>query len=243
MKRSCFDAMQTPSRSLGPVRRIARIARTAACAALVFAFGGCNMLLENEPGRLRSDDGETLPAAPAGERTGAGRDAGASASDASSTEDTSPPRPPQCTAGKKLCAGGCVSTEDAAFGCGGATCDRCALANAVAACKGGACAIGSCAPGWADCNGMAADGCETDLSLPASCGACAQACPASAPNADVACMAGACTLQCAAGTGDCNADPSDGCEKNLRKDKHNCGQCGRVCLIGSCDEGICRWSF
>lgn len=229
-----------------PTRRqqAAPAGRTGLALVLAVAIGGCNMLLDNKPGELSEEifAAQPAPGEPAknGTSTGAGRDAGASTptapGQADSGVDTS------CRAGTKACGDVCVSTNDTTYGCGAVSCARCAPDHATAACSGGACVIGACADGFADCNADAADGCETDLTLPTSCGACGVACPV-VPGADIACVAGACAAQCLPGTGDCNADPSDGCEKNLLKDKGNCGQCGRVCLIGSCDEGICRFGF
>ena len=48
------------------------------------------------------------------------------------------------------------------------------------------------------------------------------------------------------GFADCNADPSnadssDGCETNLLNERVNCGQRGRVCIIGKCKAGTCEW--
>jgi hypothetical protein len=53
--------------------------------------------------------------------------------------------------------------------CGGcnATCD---LANATPSCAAGACAIATCNAGYADCDGIAANGCEVNLAE--NCGAC-----------------------------------------------------------------------
>ena len=45
--------------------------------------------------------------------------------------------------------------------------------HATPACREGACAVGACAASMADCNGVAADGCEVDLrTSPANCGGC-----------------------------------------------------------------------
>ncbi len=45
------------------------------------------------------------------------------------------------------------------------------------ACQQGSCAIGSCFPGFADCDGLPADGCEVDTNTdPGNCGACGHAC-------------------------------------------------------------------
>jgi hypothetical protein len=48
---------------------------------------------------------------------------------------------------------------------------------------------GGCAAGWADCNTTAPDanGCETNLSTTANCGACGRACPAGS-----VCSSGSC---------------------------------------------------
>ena len=71
---------------------------------------------------------------------------------------------------------------------------QCELANAASRCSAGSCAIGHCAEGYFDCNGLAADGCETAEEQRA-CGACGRLCmpaqaaaampePAAAPAAD-----------------------------------------------------------
>jgi type II secretory pathway pseudopilin PulG len=49
---------------------------------------------------------------------------------------------------------------------------------------------------------------------------------------------------CAPMTGDCNADPKDGCEANLATDTKNCGACGTACPSGggaaaTCASGVC----
>ncbi len=51
-------------------------------------------------------------------------------------------------------------------------------------------------------------------------------------------------MACAAGKGDCNADPADGCETDLYGDVNNCGACAMVCpgagnTPASCTAGIC----
>jgi hypothetical protein len=82
-----------------------------------------------------------------------------------------------CAQGKKDCAGVCVSANDPATGCGGASCDPCSSAHARVTCANGACALGSCDDGFADCNHTPGDGCEIDLtSDPKNCGRCDGAC-------------------------------------------------------------------
>ncbi len=119
-----------------------------------------------------------------------------------------------------------------------ATCGTCGndcTALAHVGSTGTACAAGkctyTCAPGYADCSGAGA-GCTTDLSQPASCGACGRDCTdlphVSGP---ATCAAGACTIpssSCTSGYGDCNGDPSDGCETSLTQ-ATACGACGNVC--------------
>ncbi len=71
-------------------------------------------------------------------------------------------------------------------------------ANAVSSCTGGACRF-SCGVGFADCNGVAADGCEIGTSTSVgNCGLCGHSC--SAPlNATATCSAGACGFVCNTG--------------------------------------------
>ncbi len=53
----------------------------------------------------------------------------------------------------------------------------CSLANAAGVCAGGVCGAPTCAPGFADCDGNAANGCEAALGSDAdNCGACGNAC-------------------------------------------------------------------
>jgi uncharacterized repeat protein (TIGR01451 family) len=90
----------------------------------------------------------------------------------------------------------------------------CAPANAVGACNG-ACGVGSCAPGFSNCNGMAADGCEYNDagfgSDAANCGGCGNAC--APPNAAGSCAAGLCAIgSCQPGFVDLDASPVNGCE-------------------------------
>jgi hypothetical protein len=51
------------------------------------------------------------------------------------------------------------------------------MPNSTPACVSSACKVGSCNAGFADCNGVAADGCETNLNTSATnCGACGKVC-------------------------------------------------------------------
>jgi len=149
-----------------------------------------------------------------------------------------------CNAGFANCDGnpnnGCeITLGDDVSHCGACS-NACALANATPVCTTGACAIASCNEGFADCNGNPADGCEVNLTLVTSCGACGSVC--SLPHATPACTAGACTVgACTAGFADCNSDA--GCETSLTA-VTSCGGCGVVCATGphataTCGTGGC----
>lgn len=54
----------------------------------------------------------------------------------------------------------------------------CSFPNATASCVGGSCAIASCNAGFANCNNVLADGCETNLNTSSTnCGQCGFSCP------------------------------------------------------------------
>ena len=73
----------------------------------------------------------------------------------------------------------------------GACGNRCAFANASAACGNGACEIGACSAGFGNCDRAASNGCESALNTVTNCGACGNRC--NLANATAACTAGACT--------------------------------------------------
>ncbi len=105
----------------------------------------------------------------------------------------------------------------------------CMPAHATGVCGDGSCGIGSCEAGWADCNGRVDDGCEVHVAVDAShCGSCATACLASPAHASPVCGVTGCGVLCQAGFGDCNADPLDGCERDLTT-SGDCGACGTAC--------------
>ncbi len=118
--------------------------------------------------------------------------------------------------------------------------------NATATCATSTCGF-VCNTGYADCNGLPADGCEVDVANdPANCGMCGS--PCSTNHDSPVCTAGVCTVTCAAGYGDCNTNPADGCEVNLETDVLDCGAChhgcsfpsaGAVCSLGVCARSEC----
>jgi alpha-tubulin suppressor-like RCC1 family protein len=162
--------------------------------------------------------------------------------------------PGVCSAGTIQCVGAamtCVQTASAhAETCNGlddncngtvddgaaATCP--AIANGVAACTSGVCAIGSCNGTFRDCDLVKANGCESQTATDVNnCGGCGNVCP-TAPNATPFCVAGSCTLACALGKGDCDGSTANGCETDVLGDPNNCGTCGIVCP-GNCVAGSC----
>ncbi|MEO7330917.1 MAG: MopE-related protein, partial [Minicystis sp.] len=112
----------------------------------------------------------------------------------------------------------------------------CVVPNAAPACNAGVCAIGACNMGFADCNGLAADGCETLLTTSANCGACGVTCAPA--HGQGSCAGGTCTLTaCNAGFADCDGNPKNGCEP------HPCAD-GSICATGAdCASGVCAKGF
>jgi hypothetical protein len=111
------------------------------------------------------------------------------------------------------------------------------VAHGKAACVAGQCAVGSCDPGWGDCNVTFSDGCETDVTSDiANCGACGRACKDGANVASAACAMGVCASACVPGKANCNLPMApmadDGCETDATK-VGNCGGCGNACGAGA----------
>jgi len=127
--------------------------------------------------------------------------------------------------------------------CGGCG-NTCVVPNATPVCTEGACGIGMCNAGFADCNRNATDGCETNVNTSlTNCGMCGTTC--ATPNATPVCAMGRCGVgTCNAGFVDCDMNASNGCEVNTRGDINNCGACGNRCPTpssgsASCINGVC----
>jgi hypothetical protein len=98
-----------------------------------------------------------------------------------------------CPAGSAtLCGGACVDTATDLLHCG--ACDRpCARDHAATRCIAGACMLGACDPGWGDCDGDPATGCETSLATTSDCGSCDRACTApTGCSSGASCVEGEC---------------------------------------------------
>lgn len=114
-------------------------------------------------------------------------------------------------------------------------------------CDAGVCATPDCPPGFVDCNGSEADGCEATLDSPENCGSCGNACPAVPfPHMVATCSSGTCSRACQGSWFDCNDNLADGCEVNLAETGGRCGctmvgACSREsdCCTGVCNEGSC----
>lgn len=103
--------------------------------------------------------------------------------------------------------------------------------------------MAQCDAPFADCDDAAGNGCETDTSSAADhCGGCGAACPRPA-NATATCASATCRFVCAPSFADCNQQPGDGCEVNLKTSAAHCGACERRCAAphasSACDEGQC----
>lgn len=135
---------------------------------------------------------------------------------------------------------GCETKLDTQSDCG-----RCGLACSRGSCAGGACTAQQCDDGWADCDGDGSNGCETALNTLDDCGFCNAECEPIG-GMPVTCERGVCEIeQCDPGFFDCDGDPLNGCESELR-DSLNCGQCGEACNIpnatASCATGQCAFA-
>ncbi len=84
---------------------------------------------------------------------------------------------------------GCeIDTDHDPQHCGDCDAPACVVPNATPDCAAGRCAVRSCNSGFDDCNGLAADGCETTLGTDSSnCGKCKTICPSG-----TTCQSGTC---------------------------------------------------
>jgi hypothetical protein len=138
-----------------------------------------------------------------------------------------------CNSGRGDCDGdpanGCEtdlgSSSDHCGFCG----NGCAYANASGRCASGSCQLESCSPGFGNCDGSEASGCETDLGASLEhCGGCGRSCSPPA-NATAACSGGSCDFACIAPFEDCDGNAGTGCETNLSNSTNACGSCSRDC--------------
>jgi hypothetical protein len=135
-----------------------------------------------------------------------------------------------------------IGTERNCTRCG----EVCAGATPVCDVARRACTNG-CIAGAVVCGGS----CVDTMTNAMHCGACGRRC--AFPNAIADCGAGACRLrECLPGFQDCDRNPMNGCEVDVRSSVMNCGACGTACsfanasarcVAGGCAINTCNAGF
>lgn len=138
-----------------------------------------------------------------------------------------------CEAGTTSCGGRCVDTRSDDNHCG--FCGHaCSALPRRAACVDGAC---RCDDGFADCDGVAENGCETSLTTIDHCGTCINRC--AGVHASATCSGGVCRgFACLEGWDNCDDNVGNGCETDLRA-PDNCGACNNRCPSPAHATGVC----
>jgi len=160
-------------------------------------------------------------------------------------------RESQCISGTcqaASCSDGSQTGSETDVDCGGGACKPCPVDGACTTgsdCQTGVCSDRVCAP--PSCGDRVANGDESDVDCGGpDCSSCVagQSCVTPGDCVGNDCNAGKCALSCAAGLGNCDGDPTNGCETNLRTDADHCGDCATGCSLPnakpSCAGGICR---
>lgn len=194
--------------------------------------GSANAAGKGGGGSTQTDGGA------AGDTSGGGTSASGAAGTQTSTE--------VCDAGRGDCnvdsADGCeTNLTNSALHCGacGVACGK-AGPNQSITCEESKC-VTACDAFSGDCDGDAANGCETDIgSSLEHCGSCDAAPCQPGPHGAAACDGGACSVTCEAGFGNCDGDPTNGCEADFKTDLAHCGACGGDCEGGTCKDGVCE---
>jgi hypothetical protein len=144
---------------------------------------------------------------------------------------------------------GCETQLNTLTNCG--MCGKtCTIPNGTGDCSTGTCSVATCNTGFGDCDGIASNGCETNISGGSpgpsgtilNCGSCGTSCSVS--NGTPSCVAGSCAVNsCTAPYANCNGLYSDGCETNTTVSTSHCGGCGNACSTTggtpSCSGGMC----
>jgi hypothetical protein len=146
-----------------------------------------------------------------------------------------------CPAGQVKCDGQCTDLADDPANCGacGAECLPGPNVQTVG-CKQGDCAIKACLPGFADCDGDPANGCETPLGTDTDCAACGDACDAAA---DEVCQNGLCVEVCTASGETCHSH-GDCCSSwcDVTCTPLPCADVGEPCATDrDCCQRLCKF--
>jgi hypothetical protein len=153
-----------------------------------------------------------------------------------------------CAAGFGDCDGDAGNGCETSLGDDNANCGKCGNAcTGGTVCAGGTCGL-VCTGTLTLCGSGANAFCTLTDDDPQNCGACGHACaPMHADNAS--CTQGQCGYhQCDSLYGDCDGDPSNGCETCLTCTITNCGGCGIDCTavhttdLQCSDSGTCVWT-
>ncbi|MEY4579881.1 MAG: hypothetical protein RL701_4584 [Pseudomonadota bacterium] len=134
---------------------------------------------------------------------------------------------------------GCETNLTLGTSCGSCSADCGRLPHVQSSgCSEGACRNLLCEPGFGECDGDAANGCERSLMTTVDCGACDRPCAPAHAQGD--CGTGQCSHgACDTGFGDCDGVAANGCEASLGTADH-CGSCGNACAAGvACLNGRC----
>src|SRR5690606_1363735 len=135
-----------------------------------------------------------------------------------------------------------VTNDVANCGACGVACAQNLPGTERSTCESGTCGV-VCKPGFADCDGNAANGCEVNLTSDAQhCGTCQTACQAG--GATSTCQNSTCQFTCNPGFANVDGNTANGCEVNLMTDVKHCGAVNNVCPSGAystptCSQGSC----
>jgi hypothetical protein len=148
-----------------------------------------------------------------------------------------------------------TNTTNDVNNCGGCGV-TCVVPNGTPSCVSSVCKVGTCNAGFADCDGIVKNGCETNIASDTkNCGACNAVCTIG--NATAKCENKVCKVStCTAPYADCDNNGTD-CETNTSTSTANCGGCGvngvncatdfpnagGKCVASSCTITTCASGF
>jgi len=226
-------------------------------AVLLLACGRVGVrLYPADAGRLPAPDAGQPAAGDAGDQPAADGSVGADASAACASSCANEHGSAECGSGQCVLtcsigyldcdadpSNGCEADTAASSGsCGGCN-TICSNEHGSTSCASGLCQP-TCSPGFADCDAVARNGCETALSAREHCGACGTVC--NNAHGSTVCVAGACVPTCSSGYADCDGRTDNGCETQTDSDPLHCGSCQttcntevQVCSAGSCQISMC----